>query len=254
MNGVFTSDGGDSIGYAKECTAVRRLILTATGFLCLAGGSYFLSNTWGAPKETKEPSDDPPHRVGLIDVGYIFGKYDKLRAEIDELQAEAKTERDKLSAKVQRLKELQAQMKDLTEGSPDFAELDAKYTTLGSEVETKNKVLQRQFQQKEAKLFHQAYLEVQDAVELACDRYKFTVILRFNRTDPGGTDPQRVNQLLSSQVVYHRKRDDLTDAVLKYLNDKYGKSSGGAGGGENRPLTNKPKKDAKVQGAQGTDR
>jgi hypothetical protein len=142
-------------------------------------------------------------------------------------------------------------MKDLTEGSPEFAELETKYTTKQSEIETRGKVLQRQFQQREAKVFHQAYLEIQDAVERACDLYKFTVILRFNRADPGSTDPQRVNQLLNSQVVYHRKRDDLTDAVLKYLNEKYGKSSGG---GENRPLTKKPKKDGNVKGASGTDR
>src|SRR5579864_2859613 len=48
----------------------RKLILTATGFLCLAGGTYFLGTSWGQDK--KPPAEDVPHRVGLIDMGYVF--------------------------------------------------------------------------------------------------------------------------------------------------------------------------------------
>ena len=55
---------------------MRKLILTATGLLCLAGGSYFLNTTMGAPKEAAE---DVPHRVGLIDTQYVFEHYEKFK-------------------------------------------------------------------------------------------------------------------------------------------------------------------------------
>src|SRR5262245_65912209 len=99
------------------------------------------------------------------------------------------------------------------------------------------------FQKKKAKLLHTAYLEVQDAVEKFCNHHKFTVIISFNRSDASSSDPQRVNQLLASPVVYHRKRDDLTQGVLDYLNQKYLKSAGGEG---------KPVKDGKASAPRAT--
>jgi len=227
---------------------VRKLILTATGLLCLAGGALLLNTSAG--QERKAPTDDTPHRVGLIDIGYVFSKYDKLKFELEELRAEAKEEDDKLKAKVKRGNELQAQMKELSEGSPDYMTLETKITALFSDVETQTKVMRRQFQQKEAKLYHQVYLEIQDVVERFCDQHKFTVVIRFNRTDPNSSDPQRVQMLMNQPVVYHRGIDDISGGVVKYLNSRYGKSAGS----DSKPIGKSPKKDNKVKPAGADDR
>ncbi|MGE5193442.1 MAG: OmpH family outer membrane protein [Deltaproteobacteria bacterium] len=236
---------------------MRKFILIAAGFLCLGGGSYFLSATWGAP--TKDTAEEVPHRVGLIDISYVFSKYEKLKSELEELRAEYKEASAGLIAKQKQGQALQEEINEFTPDSPEFESRRNRLVKLSNELASDKKLMDMDFQKKEAKKYHTAYLEIQDAVEKFCDRYKFTVIIRFSRTDPGSTDPQRVSQLLNQPVVYHRKRDDLSQGVLDYLNQRYLKSAGGGEGksaaGESRPMTNKPaKKDANLKGASGTDR
>ncbi len=221
---------------------MKKLILTATGFLCLAGGSYLLSTGWGDDKKPPKEMEELPHRVGLIDIGYVFQKYEKLTYEMTELSAEMKEAENRWKAKQQKGVELQNELRDLNEDSPEFESRRNKLLKMSTDLEAERKMLGLDFQKKKAKLLHTAYLEVQDAVEKFCNHHKFTVIISFNRSEASSTDPQRVNQLLSSPVVYHRKRDDLSQGVLDYLNQKYLKAAG--------PVTEKaPKKDKDVMPA-----
>jgi Skp family chaperone for outer membrane proteins len=242
----------------RSALAVKKLILTATGFLCLAGGLFLLNTGWGQDrKPPKEPAEDVPHRVGLIDIGYVFQKYEKLTYELTELSAEMKEAETRWRAKQQKGVELQNELRDFTEDSPEFESRRNKLLKMSTDLEAERKLANMDFQKKRAKLLHTAYLEVQDAVEKFCNHHKFTVIISFNRSDPSSTDPQRVNQLLASPVVYHRKRDDLTQGVLDYLNQKYLKSAGGEGkqitDKENKAAAPKPtKKDKDVIPAGGT--
>ncbi len=230
---------------------MKKLILIATGFVFLVGGPCFVSATQAQTKE------DVPHRVGLIDMGYVFSKYEKLKYLQQEMQAEVQTERNNLNKKVERIKELQLQIKDYNEGSPDYVKRDSQLTKLMAEIKTENKVLTHTFQQKQAKIYHTIYLEVQDAVEKMCKHHNFTVIIQFTRPDGNSTDPKKVSQVMNQSIVYHRKRDDLTDGVLKYLNDKYvaptaDEEKAAAPAQTTRPPTPKgPKKDKQLQPAGG---
>ena len=68
---------------------MRKLILTATGIVCLAGGSFFLSDAYPrAP--SKDAAEDVPHRVGLIDMGYVFEHYEKVKYLSEEMNIELK--------------------------------------------------------------------------------------------------------------------------------------------------------------------
>lgn len=195
---------------------MRKLILTATAFLCLAGGSYFLTDTWG-----KDAVDEAPHRIGLIDIGQVLSKYEKLKYRGAELQAEVEETRAQFKAQVKKFQEDQAMLKDLVEGTPDFAACEARVAKKGSELETKEKLTQLEFKRKQAKILHESYLEMQDAIEKFCTQFKFTVIIRFERADGTINDLNKVNKLLGQPVVYHRKKDDLTDGVVKYLNERF---------------------------------
>jgi Skp family chaperone for outer membrane proteins len=224
---------------------VRKLILTATGIVCLAGGSFFLSTTRGAP--SKEAAEDGPHRVGLIDIGYVFEHYEKVKYLNEEMNIDLKETQQKLEAKAKRGRDMQDQIKELNEGSADYTALETKIVKLAAELETDNKMFKNEINKKRAKMVHQVYLEVYDAVEKFCNHHKFTVIIRFSRADLSSNDPSRVNQLMNQIVVYHRKRDDLTDGVVKYLNDRLPAATG-----DSKPLSDAkpPKKDSKVKSAQ----
>jgi outer membrane protein len=89
--------------------------------------------------------------------------------------------------------------------------------------------MEREIQRKEAKMYQTIYLEVTDAVEKYARIYKYTLILKFNREDMTSDDPQKIAMALQRQVVYYQADDDITDPVLKYLNNTYEANATSAG-------------------------
>jgi outer membrane protein len=219
---ALTGGGNKSTAQQRSASAVRKLILTATGFVCLAGISYFIGTAAG--QNGKEAADGP-HKVGLIDIGHIFNNYDKLKMLREEFTADLQDSENQAKAKVQRIQELQKEMKQFNEGTPEYAQREKDFAKLTSDYEAFRKVTQRDLQRKEAKVYHTVYLEVQDVVDRYCEKFGFTLVLRFSRDELNSADPQKLAQGLSRTVIFHRSSEDLTDAVLKYLNTQYGKSA-----------------------------
>ncbi|MFN0054323.1 MAG: OmpH family outer membrane protein [Planctomycetales bacterium] len=206
----------------RSAIAVRNLILTATGLICLAGASYFLGSATGAGEGKTE---DVAHRIGLIDMAFVFEEYDKvkvLREDLKDAHEEAET---KGKEKYRAIQELKQELSNFKEGAPDYVSRESKLASLASQFETFRQVTKRELARKEAKLVHTVYLEIQDAVEKLAKHNGYTMVLRFSREELNSTDPQKVAQVLARPVIYHRKRDDMTDAVLKMLNNQYNKDA-----------------------------
>lgn len=202
---------------------MRKLILTASGLVCLVGVSYFMGSASGQP--AKGAADDVVHKVGLIDMGHIFNEYTKLKMLKEEYTLDMQESETRAKGMVKKIQDLQSQLKELKEGSPEYTELEQKFAKFTSEFDTFRKVTQKDLLRKEAKMYHTVYLEVQDAVEKICKHYGYTLVLRFNKEDLNTTDPQKLIQGLNRQVVYHRNRDDMTGAVLKMINQQYEKAN-----------------------------
>lgn len=224
---------------------MKRTILTAAMLTFLAGGPDLARDARGAGKE-----DDTPHRVGLIDVNYVFEHYDKLKLEIEDLKAKAQEEENRLRGLAKKYQEMGEELKAFADGSQERSAREAKLTKMAAEIETQGKVTRMNLERERAKILHTAYLETQDAVEKFCDRFGFTVVIQFVRTDANSTDPRKMQQSMTQMVVFHRKRDDLTDGVLKYLNDRYQQSAGESG----KPVTDKPEKPSKTAKSTKKDR
>ena len=212
---------------------MRKLVLTATGFLCLAGTSYFFSTAWGQSGRKEAVIDDTPHRIGLIDISYVMQNYEKLKYISEDFKAEQQEEQAKFQAKVKRAKDLQAELKDFQEGTPEHASRQAKLDKLAYDLESDKKLAETKFRRSNAKVMHTVYLEVQDAVEKFANYYKYTMVIQFSRLDGASSDPNKIMQLLQQPVVYYRKgkddkgQDDLSQKVVDWLNKEYLKNSGG---------------------------
>jgi outer membrane protein len=212
----------------RSASAVRKLVLAAIGLVSLAGVSYFVGAAVGEPGR-KDAGDDTPHRIGLIDMGHVFNEYDKLKILRAEYNAELSQSEEKAKDYIARIQKQQRELKEFNEGTPEYTKRETQLAALTSEFDTYRKVTQKELVRKEAKMFHTVYLEVQDAVERLCRYHGYTMVLRFSRDELNSPDPQKVMQGINRQVVYHRRRDDMTDTVLKMLNQQFGKASGSEG-------------------------
>ncbi|WP_437229181.1 OmpH family outer membrane protein [Planctomicrobium sp. SH661] len=167
-----------------------------------------------------------PHQIGLIDMAHIFKNYDKFKDQTAGLQKLAEEAEAKAQAMMEEGKKGQEQLQTLTPGSPEFSQIEAKLIKLKTELETFRQVEQQKIVRQQADVYKTIYLEVQDVVNRYAEYYKYTLVIRFNRGDVADAgNPQAIIQNMNRQVVYYKHQDDITDPILKHLNDQYKKTA-----------------------------
>lgn len=206
---------------------MKKLMVSAAVVVVLVGLSSFVVTAWGQGQQSRT-ADDQPHKIGLIDMAHIFKNYSKFESLRDDLKQEIEQSDRKAKQMAQQIKALQQEMQQFKEGSPDFVQREKKLAELTSEFETYRKVEQREFMRKESQIYKTVYLEAAEAVQKYAQYYGYTLIIRFNREGvDSAEDPQTVIQRMNRQVVYHAPDNDITDAILGYLNKEYQKSASG---------------------------
>jgi len=197
---------------------VKRTVVAFISVAVLSGFPGFVV------AQNKEASAPREHKVGLIDMAYLFTNYDKfkdmreaLKGDMTEIEAGIKGDLDKLKGMAEQLKTFAA-------GSDDQIAYEKKITAAQAKIEADKQNASRELFRQESKIYQSVYTEVTEAVSLYAQARHYTLILRFTRGEESiGEDPKKVMQALQRQVVYSQPEDDITDRVLKYLNSEYGK-------------------------------
>jgi Skp family chaperone for outer membrane proteins len=204
--------------------------------VCLAsvalGAGLLLSPTVGVAQETTKPAAPAaaplPHQVGLIDMLHVFKEYNKFKTLSESLKAEVEATDAEMKSSVTALQQMQAQLQSgtLAEGSQQYTDLEQQLVTKATELEAFKKMKQRDFVRKEADIYKTIYLEVQDAVSQYAKIYKYTLIMRFNRDKiETAENPREILDSMNRPVVFHQAKDDISDPILKYLNDQYSRTA-----------------------------
>lgn len=208
---------------------MKKFVVSAAAIAILTGFSSFVVTAWG--QAGNSPSKNVPHKIGLIDMAHIFKEYDKFKELRIELKADISQSDAKARQMAQQLKALQAELKMLVEGTDQHSQVERRLVKGASEFEAFRKVAQRDFLRKESQIYKMIYLEVSKTAKMYAKHYDFTLIMRFTREGLETTaEPRKVIEGMNRQVVFFRPADDITDPVLKYLNQEYGNSAGTAQG------------------------
>jgi Skp family chaperone for outer membrane proteins len=166
-----------------------------------------------------------PHKIGLVDVGYIFSNYKKLEDQRNALQKEIEASDVELKGVQEQIQGIQAQLKNVTKGSDAAIQMEQQLTELNAQGQAKMSNLRREFVRKEVAMYKEIYDEVSSLVAAYANAkgQNYTLILRYQR-DAGtdaGDDPNKIMARVNQLVVYHQKADDITDKILEYMNSQY---------------------------------
>lgn len=210
---------------------MKKLIVSLTAVAALVAVLLTATQTRGqsANPNAGGARTPRPHQIGLIDMAYVFNNYEKFKALQEAVQADLKVAKDKAQATIDEMKRLNELLTSNTHKptSPEYQKIEAEMIRLQTELEAYGRVTQSQNLKREAEIYKQVYLEVQDAIKIYAEYHGYTLIIRFDRENVAdSTDPQQVLQRLTRQVVYHRQEDDLTNVILNHLNSTYAKASG----------------------------
>lgn len=196
---------------------------TLSAFLGTAG-MVLLSHVAGERSaEANAPGDaSVPHKIALIDMAHVFKNYKKFEARREGLKTEITTSEERIKKDLEAIKILQQQLKSLVEGSPEYKVKEQELASKAADIQAYREVQQRDFLRKESQIYKEIYGEVSEAVGKYAEYYKYSLVMRFKRDEmPEADNPNDVINKMNGTVIYHRAEDDITDAVLKFLNDRY---------------------------------
>jgi outer membrane protein len=219
----------------RSAFAVKKILFSVSALGALLAVLLTATQTQGqgqgqAQAQSGAARAQRPHQIGLIDMAHVFNNYDKFKAMQEGLQGDLKLAREKAQKSIERIKQLQEQAKAGTykPESPEYKQLETEVIRLQTELEAYGRVTQAEQLRKEAEVYKQVYLEVQDAIRVYAEHYGYTLILRFDREAVETADnPQVILQRMTRQVVFHRGEDDLTNAILTHLNRQYTSQTAG---------------------------
>jgi Skp family chaperone for outer membrane proteins len=196
---------------------VKKLTLALTVAFCLSG----ILGTVQA-QTAKPATSSAPVKIGLVDMARVFKEYKKFQSLREDLKGIMETRMKEAQAIATEAKTISEEIKLLRQGSTEFVAKESRLTELTTQFQTKQKIARAEYVRKEAEIFEQIYVEARDVIKLYSEHFNYTLVLRFNSKplDRESGIPQDVANSLNKLVVYHRAQDDITDAIIEYLNRK----------------------------------
>lgn len=201
-----------------------RKVLIVAGLIAALGGSWFGLRAAPAGATDDGQNAAAPAKIALLDLSYVFKNYKKFESLLADMTGEIEEVRAREQRILQQAQTLQGELKSgvFERDSAEFEARENKLIQLQSQLQTQQKLSQKEFSQKSARVHHTVYLEVMDVVKRLADREGYTLVLQFNRPLEGSADdPQKIVMQLQQSVVRHSANDDISDTVLDFLNKRY---------------------------------
>ena len=205
---------------------MKKVIVSVSVIALLAGVLALTGDAWSQQGKKEDSAaaaaaTNIPHKVGLIDMAYVFKNYKKFESLREDLKVEISDSEEKAKEMQKGIVELQQKMKGLVEGAPEYSKYEQQAVKQAAEFENFRRQMSREFLKKESQIYLQVYNEVSKMVEKYATHFNYTLIIRFNREDLDTENPQQLLQGMNRQVVYYRPNEDITTPVLESLNKKF---------------------------------
>jgi Skp family chaperone for outer membrane proteins len=160
----------------------------------------------------------PAVHVAVVDIGNIFKNHSRFKASIDKLKDEAMTARNGMKAEEERIRGLMEQAKGLNVGTPDFKRLEKEITQAQGELQVNVQLQNKDFAEREGKVYMQCYEEVEKAVTQFARQHRIAVVHRVDAEPLDTSNPQNILREISKPVVYYEAGIDITKDILSMLN------------------------------------
>ncbi|GDX94513.1 hypothetical protein LBMAG47_01760 [Planctomycetia bacterium] len=172
------------------------------------------------PRPAAAPAGAAPTQVVVLDVGYIFKNHAGFNAEMAKIKDDVMTVENRLKQEQERIRGMMEQLKIFQPGTPEYRKLEGDVAKAQGDFQVKAQLEKKDFLEREAKVYHRVYGEVEQAVSTFAKSNRIAVVLRFDgeAVDPKEADRGKIMAHLSRPIVYHDGLVDITPDVLRMLN------------------------------------
>lgn len=164
-----------------------------------------------------------PHKAAVVDVAYVLTHCKRLETELKQLEELARTKKVKFDELVQQAQAIAEEIKSnkLMEGTEEFSAREEAFIKVESRGKSYAELANKELNRKYAQAHVDAYRELKAVLERFAKQNGYTLILNARREPASSDNPREVALSMAQFVTWHDSQDDLTDAVLNYLNRQY---------------------------------
>jgi Skp family chaperone for outer membrane proteins len=155
--------------------------------------------------------------VAVVDIPYIFKNYSKFKATSDAMKKEMETIDADVKADRAKIAQMEQQRNSFNVGSAEYKKYDEEMARMMAEFQLKTGKLQKDFMERQAKLYYQTYLEASNKVNEYAKRNNIGMVMRFNGEPVDPNRREDVMRDINKQVVM-QNNIDITPDVLQLLN------------------------------------
>ncbi len=158
--------------------------------------------------------------VTVLDVAKVFENHPVFKARMNTLKNEVQAFQKKIRAQVT---DLTKKRQELTTrykiGTPEFKKEEETLAREEADLKVKTGQTERDYMDKEARLYYDTYVEVQNTVANFARSNNISLVLRFDSTEIDKTNRASVSSGVNRFIVYQEKLD-LTQLIINEVSKK----------------------------------
>ena len=210
------------------------LAMVATGLLLIAAmifSAVLSESTANAqqPVRSTARSAYGGAPVALVDVNHLFQNHPGFSARMDDLKAAVENAEKWVKQERDSIRKAAENADRFRKGTPDYKAMEEQLAKRQAELAAKVQLQKRDFYDREAKVYHTIYQEIEQEVAYYAQANNIAMVLRFNGEPMDSEDPKDVLRGINKPVVYHNQQLDITPVILSQIQRRYqGAARGGA--------------------------
>jgi Skp family chaperone for outer membrane proteins len=158
--------------------------------------------------------------IALVDVNYIFKNHPRFKSMMDDLKGDIDRAEQRWKTEAEKIKHDSERINDYRAGTQEYKIIEEEAARKMSDMQVRVKLEQKEFLQREAKVYFNVYTEIMQEVQYYCSVNNIGVVIRFNGDPINVEKPDDVLRGVNQQVVYYSKELDITPAILNRLGPK----------------------------------
>ncbi len=179
--------------------------------------SVVVGTTSSAQAQFAAGANAQKYNIAVVDISYIFKKHSRHQSTIEAMKAEMMSTEAELKADSEKIRQMEEQRNTFNAGAKEYKDLDEELARSIADFKLKMDRLRKSFMEREAKIYYQVYLEVNDAIKFYAQRHDIGLVFRYNGDK---IDPNRREDVLKeiNKTVVYQNQIDITPDILALLN------------------------------------
>jgi Skp family chaperone for outer membrane proteins len=165
--------------------------------------------------------------IALVDVGHILKNHPTMKTEIERIEASMKKADEEFAAKRdQIIKQMEQLREQFTEGTPEYEKQEKMIAEADTNFRLELVKKRKEFDEARAGVIYKIYTDMNTLIKYYCDNTGASLVMRVNRESMDPKKPETIQMVLSQEVLYFQPSADITEWVLKGLNQQAPQQNG----------------------------